>query len=156
MAKAVERPNRYFAFLRRLRAEGRSNMYGAVPYLAAAFGIDRNESFRIVCEWIDAQQALAADAAVPRAVVPAERVAAPTFFDPVPGADAVVASRPVPGKAASRKPVKQRRREKMPGQPKSPPPIERRNPPRTAGSSRSKPRATSRRKSPPSSDFRAA
>ena len=45
MARAVERPNRYFTFLRRLRADGRSNMYGAIPYLAAAFGIDRNESF---------------------------------------------------------------------------------------------------------------
>ena len=41
MARTVERPNRYFAFLRRLRAGGRSNMYGAIPYLAAAFGIDR-------------------------------------------------------------------------------------------------------------------
>ena len=66
-------------------------MYGAVPYLASAFGIDRNESFRIVCEWIDAQEALAADsttpkAIVPKTVVPAERAAAPTLFDPVPPA----------------------------------------------------------------------
>lgn len=56
MKKRAERPNRYFSYLRRLRAGGRSNMYGAVPYLAAAFGLDRNESFRIICEWIDAQE----------------------------------------------------------------------------------------------------
>ena len=53
--KPAERPNPYFTFLRRLRAGGRSNMYGAIPYLTAAFGCDRNEAFRIVCEWIDAQ-----------------------------------------------------------------------------------------------------
>ena len=70
--RAAERPNRYFSFLRRLRAGGRSNMYGAIPYLSAAFGCDREEAFRIVCEWIDTQ----ADAPGP-AVVPAPRAAAP-------------------------------------------------------------------------------
>lgn len=98
MARTVERPNRYFAFLRRLRAEGRSNMYGAIPYLAAAFGIDRNEAFRIVCEWIDAQESLAADAAVPKAGVPPDRRAAPTLFDPVRAVE--------PGAVAARAPVK--------------------------------------------------
>jgi hypothetical protein len=49
-------PNaRYFAFLRRLRAGGRSNMYGAIPYLVARFAIDRDTAFRLVCEWIDRQ-----------------------------------------------------------------------------------------------------
>lgn len=45
--------DRYFRFLGRLSAGGRSNMYGAIPYLAAAFGLDRETAFRIVCEWID-------------------------------------------------------------------------------------------------------
>jgi hypothetical protein len=53
--KPAERSNPYFIFLRRLRAGGRSNMYGAIPYLIAAFGCDRNEAFRIVCEWLDSQ-----------------------------------------------------------------------------------------------------
>lgn len=53
--KPAERSNPYFIFLRRLRAGGRSNMYGAIPYLVAAFGCDRNEAFRIVCEWLDSQ-----------------------------------------------------------------------------------------------------
>lgn len=48
---------RCFTFLRRLRAGGRSNMYGAIPYLAAAFGVDREQAFRIVCEWLDAERA---------------------------------------------------------------------------------------------------
>lgn len=43
------------AFLRRLRAGGRSNMYGAIPYLINAFGIDRESAFRIVCDWVDQQ-----------------------------------------------------------------------------------------------------
>jgi len=51
---------RFHAFLRRLRAKGRSNMYGAVPYLMQAFQLGREDAFRIVCEWIDAQEQEAA------------------------------------------------------------------------------------------------
>ena len=51
------RPNRYQTFLKRLRAGGRSNMYGAIPYLMQAFALDRVEAFRIVCEWVDEQHA---------------------------------------------------------------------------------------------------
>ena len=47
---------RFHAFLRRLRAKGRSNMYGAVPYLMQTFQLEREDAFRIVCEWIDAQE----------------------------------------------------------------------------------------------------
>jgi hypothetical protein len=47
---------RFHAFLRRLRANGRSNMYGAVPYLMRAFSLDRDTAFRVVCEWLDAQE----------------------------------------------------------------------------------------------------
>jgi hypothetical protein len=46
------------SFLRRLRAGGRSNMYGAIPYLMEAFAIDRDSAFRIVCDWVDQQAAL--------------------------------------------------------------------------------------------------
>jgi hypothetical protein len=45
------------SFLRRLRAGGRSNMYGAIPYLMRRFGLDRDAAFRIVCDWVDAQDA---------------------------------------------------------------------------------------------------
>jgi hypothetical protein len=51
------RPNRYHAFLKRLHKGGRSNMYGAIPYLMEAFAIDRAEAFRIVCDWVDGQSA---------------------------------------------------------------------------------------------------
>ena len=54
------RPNRFHRFLRRLSAGGRSNMYGAIPYLMQAFALDRDTAFRIVCEWVDQQQAEAA------------------------------------------------------------------------------------------------
>ena len=50
------RPNRFHAFLKRLRAGGRSNMYGAIPYLMHAFALDREAAFRIVCEWVDREQ----------------------------------------------------------------------------------------------------
>jgi hypothetical protein len=62
-----ERPSpgaRFFPFLRRLRAAGRSNMYGAIPYLMRRFGLDREAAFRVVCEWEDAQAAERAEAAL--------------------------------------------------------------------------------------------
>jgi hypothetical protein len=43
----------YVRFLRRLRAAGRSNMFGAIPYLMDAFAVDRAEAFRIVCDFLD-------------------------------------------------------------------------------------------------------
>lgn len=50
---------RYFAFLRRMHAKGRNNMYGAVPYLMRAFKLSRDQAFAVVCEWIDLQQSSA-------------------------------------------------------------------------------------------------
>jgi hypothetical protein len=49
--------NRFHTFLRRLRAGGRSNMYGAIPYLMHAFSLDREAAFRVVCEWVDLEAA---------------------------------------------------------------------------------------------------
>jgi hypothetical protein len=54
---AGPRLNRFQRFLRRLSAGGRSNMYGAIPYLMQAFSLDRDTAFRVVCEWVDQQQA---------------------------------------------------------------------------------------------------
>jgi hypothetical protein len=51
------RVQRFHRFLRRLRAGGRSNMYGAVPYLMRRFDLDRDTAFRVVCDWVDAQDA---------------------------------------------------------------------------------------------------
>jgi len=47
----------YHSFLRRLHAGGRSNMYGAVPYLMRRFDLDRDTAFRVICDWVDAQAA---------------------------------------------------------------------------------------------------
>jgi hypothetical protein len=55
MKRDPDRGNRFFRFLRRMKAGGRSNMYGAVPYLMNAFGLDRNAAFQVVCEWMDRQ-----------------------------------------------------------------------------------------------------
>ena len=52
-----DRVQRFHSFLRRLRAGGRSNMYGAVPYLMRRFDLDRDAAFRVVCDWVDAQDA---------------------------------------------------------------------------------------------------
>jgi hypothetical protein len=47
--------DRFHSFLRRLRAGGRSNMYGAIPYLMRRFDLDRDTAFRVICDWVDAQ-----------------------------------------------------------------------------------------------------
>ena len=57
---------RFFPFLKRLRAAGRSNMYGAIPYLMRTFALDREAAFRVVCEWEDAQAAESSEPADPR------------------------------------------------------------------------------------------
>ena len=57
-----DRVQRFHNFLRRLRAGGRSNMYGAIPYLMHAFELDRERAFRIVCEWVDQQHGASAAA----------------------------------------------------------------------------------------------
>ena len=36
-------------------------MYGAIPYLVTAFGVDRAEAFRIVCAWVDGEAETKAD-----------------------------------------------------------------------------------------------
>ncbi len=58
--------DRYFRFLNRLSAGGRSNMYGAIPYLTAAFNLDRESAFRLVCDWVDARAQPRAQPAAPR------------------------------------------------------------------------------------------
>ncbi len=65
--------HRFHSFLRRLRAGGRSNMYGAVPYLMRRFELDRDTAFRIICDWVDAQDSAELDraaASVPHARLP--------------------------------------------------------------------------------------
>lgn len=44
----------YFRYLNRLRAAGRTNMYGAVPYLMRAFDLERGPAFEVICRWVDA------------------------------------------------------------------------------------------------------
>jgi hypothetical protein len=55
MTTAPPPPAHYFRFLRQLRAAGRTNMYGAVPYVMKTFNLDRDAAFAIVCQWLDQQ-----------------------------------------------------------------------------------------------------
>ncbi len=65
--------NPFFRFLRKLRADGRTNMYGAVPYLMSRFGLSREQAFRIVCEWLDQQAVPEAPPCGPETRKPARR-----------------------------------------------------------------------------------
>ena len=71
------RVQRFYNFLRRLRAGGRSNMYGAVAYLMRRFDIDRDAAFRVVCDWVDAQDAAELVGAVTGATPPRPPVRTP-------------------------------------------------------------------------------
>ncbi len=55
-------------------------MYGAVPYLASAFALSRDEAFRVVCEWIDLQAAAPPELA--RAPAPTPPLARPRRAGP--------------------------------------------------------------------------
>lgn len=48
--------SRFDRYLRQLRAGGRTNMYGAIPYLMKAFDLDRAAAFTVVCDWLDRQR----------------------------------------------------------------------------------------------------
>lgn len=81
MRRAATRSNRYFSFLRHLRSAGRNNMYGAVPYLMDAFGLDRNEAFRIICEFVDTVDAGEPPRGARPAMVSLAGDREPTLFD---------------------------------------------------------------------------
>lgn len=44
---------KYFDYLDSLRESGEVNMFGAAPYLAEKFGLEREEARKIVYKWID-------------------------------------------------------------------------------------------------------
>lgn len=43
----------YFEFLGDLRQSGKTNMFGAAPYLASAFGLDLSEARKILVAWME-------------------------------------------------------------------------------------------------------
>lgn len=44
--------NKYWIYLENLRRSGVTNMYGAVPYIMAEFGIDRKSATNILLDWM--------------------------------------------------------------------------------------------------------
>lgn len=44
--------NKYWIYLEELRRSGVTNMYGAGPYLEAAFGLDKREAKDILIDWM--------------------------------------------------------------------------------------------------------
>lgn len=44
--------NKYWIYLENLRRSGETNMYGATPYLQAAFGLTKSEARRILVDWM--------------------------------------------------------------------------------------------------------
>lgn len=44
--------NPYWIYLEKLRRSGITNMYGAGPYLASAFGISSRQARQILADWM--------------------------------------------------------------------------------------------------------
>lgn len=44
--------DKYHLFLEKLRRSGKTNMYGAVPYLMVEFGLTYNKAKEILVEWM--------------------------------------------------------------------------------------------------------
>ena len=44
--------NKYWLFLEELRKSGKTNMFGATPYLMAGFGLSEKEADRILIDWM--------------------------------------------------------------------------------------------------------
>lgn len=42
----------YYEFLEALRKSGKTNMFGAAPYLATRFNLSKKEAFGILSEWM--------------------------------------------------------------------------------------------------------
>lgn len=42
-----------FIFLNRLRESGRTNMFGASPYLSESFDLNRREASKVLMEWME-------------------------------------------------------------------------------------------------------
>jgi hypothetical protein len=51
--KATEQEQEVLEYLNDLRDSGDTNMYGASPYVESRFGIDRNESRKLVSLWMN-------------------------------------------------------------------------------------------------------
>jgi len=44
--------NEYYEYLEELRKSGKTNMFGATPYLQNEFGLSKNEARNILMEWM--------------------------------------------------------------------------------------------------------
>jgi hypothetical protein len=51
--KATEQEQEVLEYLNDLRDSGDTNMFGASPYVESRFGIDRNESRKLVSLWMN-------------------------------------------------------------------------------------------------------
>lgn len=54
-----EEKTKYFNFLFRLQKSGKTNMFGAVPFLREAFDLTRQSAEAILLEWMQNYEAIA-------------------------------------------------------------------------------------------------
>lgn len=45
--------NKYWIFLEKFRRSGKTNMFGATPYLMVEFGLNEKEARTILADWME-------------------------------------------------------------------------------------------------------
>ena len=56
----------YYVFLEHLRQSGRTNMFGASPYLQDSYGLDRRKAREVLSSWMTHYDALLEDGVISR------------------------------------------------------------------------------------------
>lgn len=51
--------DKYFQYLFKLQESGRTNMFGAAPYLQKAYGLDKTEAKNVLLEWMENYETIA-------------------------------------------------------------------------------------------------
>lgn len=51
--------DKYFQYLFELQESGRTNMFGAAPYLQKAYGLDKTEAKNVLLEWMENYETIA-------------------------------------------------------------------------------------------------
>lgn len=59
MNAEIKKNEREFRYLYKLQASGRTNMFGAGPYVQQKFGCDRAEACKIVVYWMNNYEKIA-------------------------------------------------------------------------------------------------
>jgi hypothetical protein len=63
-AKTIQENANYFRYLYQLQRSGKTNMFGASPYLVSNFDLDKNEARAVLSYWMTNYESIAQELGV--------------------------------------------------------------------------------------------